>query len=62
MVDLLLKLKNKWDFEIIDLWNDKEMRNISKKDYEIYMHDPVHPTKRGYKEWWGPKFVEFLQK
>lgn len=61
MVELLFELKKKWDFGIIDLWNDKEMRNVSEDDYKRFMNDPVHPTRCGYEEWWGPKFVEYLK-
>ena len=60
MVDVLLKLKEKWNIAVIDLWNDSEMRAVSAEDYEKYMRDPVHPTKLGYVEWWGPKFVSAL--
>jgi len=62
MRETLIKISKKWDIDIIDLWNDKEMRNISKQDYEMYMKDPVHPTKIGYEQWWGPKFLEYLSK
>ncbi|MBQ3048633.1 MAG: SGNH/GDSL hydrolase family protein [Oscillospiraceae bacterium] len=60
MVDALLLLREKWGIDVIDLWNDPEMRAVSAKDYEKYMRDPVHPTKLGYTEWWGPKFVSAL--
>lgn len=57
MVDGLILLKEKWKFDIIDLWNDESMRNISKSDYEKYMKDCIHPNRLGYSEWWGEKFV-----
>ena len=28
MVNLLLQLQKKWDFDVIDLWNDKQMRRM----------------------------------
>mgnify|MGYP000715422101 CR=1 FL=1 len=31
-----------------------------KKEYEVYMADPVHPTQAGYLEWWTPKMEEYL--
>ena len=37
-------------------------RAVSAEDYERYMRDPVHPTKLGYTEWWGPRFVSVLNK
>ena len=62
MVKLLHKLKEKWNFEIIDLYNDLQMRNVNTDDYKRYMNDPIHPTKIGYIEWWGPKFVDYISK
>lgn len=61
MVNALYDLQDKWDIGIIDLWNDPAMNAVSQEDYSRYMADPVHPTKAGYEEWWGPKFVEHLQ-
>lgn len=54
MVDSLYELQGKWGIEIIDLWNDKEMRTIDKDVYDRYMKDEIHPTKQGYLEWWTP--------
>ncbi len=62
MVNLLYTLSNELDFYILDLYNDPEMQNINEEDYIKYMHDPVHPNYIGYKEWWTPKFVEFIKK
>lgn len=62
MVDALLKLKEKWHFEIIDLWNDPQMRAVNPEDYKLYMNNPTHPSKLGYQKWWGPKFVEGLNR
>lgn len=61
MVDGLIELRKKWNFEIIDLWNDPQMRAIDSKDYNRYMKDPVHPSELGYREWWGPEFVKTLK-
>lgn len=61
MVDALLEIAQKWQIDVIDLWNDQEMRNISAKDYVLYMRDMVHPSRLGYNEWWGPKFRQFIK-
>ncbi len=61
MVDALYDLKEKWDIGIIDLWNDEEMNAVSDRDYRLYMSDPIHPTGKGYSEWWTPKFEAFLK-
>ncbi len=57
MVDTLVEVSEKWDFKIIDLWNDPKMREIDDESYKIYMNDPVRPSKLGYEKWWGPKFI-----
>ena len=60
MVDALYRLKDKWKIGIIDLWNDRKMRNIPEEKYKKYMADAIHPTELGYREWWLPKFENFL--
>ena len=60
MIELLYRLKSEYSFEILDMFNDPEMRNISADDYKRYMSDPIHPNLIGYTEWWSPKFIEFL--
>ena len=61
MVALLYELKKKYDFYILDLYHDEEMRAVSEKDYQRYMNDKIHPTLLGYREWWTPKFIDFLE-
>lgn len=61
MVDALKDIQEKWGIGIIDLWNDAEMNAVSDTNYKRYMSDSIHPTKLGYKLWWGPKFAEHLQ-
>lgn len=55
MVASLLQLKDKWGIEVIDLWNDEEMNAETDENYDLYMNDPIHPTKAGYIRWWTPK-------
>ena len=62
MIAILYELKNEFDFEILDLFNDESMSKISAEDYQKYMKDPIHPTLLGYKEWWTPKFIDFLRR
>ena len=54
------ELQDKYGIGVIDLWNDEEMNDVSEKEYEVYMADPVHPTQAGYLEWWPPKMEEYL--
>ena len=60
MVDVLFEIQDKYGIGVIDLWNDEEMNDVSEKEYEVYMADPVHPTQAGYLEWWTPKMEEYL--
>lgn len=60
MVDCLFEISKKWNFGIIDLWNDSEMRAVDAEDYKAYMLDNIHPTKLGYEKWWGPKFIQAI--
>lgn len=60
MIDSLYELREKWEIGIIDLWNDEEINAVSESDYAEYMHDPIHPTRRGYKEWWTPVFRQYF--
>ena len=56
MVKATLELQKKWDFGLIDLWNNDEMNAVSEEDYEKYMKDGIHPNRTGYVEWWTPQF------
>lgn len=60
MVDILYQVKDKWNIEIIDMWNDTEFNNISDEQRNLYMADKIHPTKAGYLEWWTPVFNQKL--
>lgn len=59
MVSLLLEIQKKWEIGVINLWNNP-MNEIDEKDYKLYMADPIHPTKAGYREWWLPEFEKSL--
>ncbi len=60
MVALLWAIQEKWQIDVIDLWNDPDMNQVTADDYKRYMADPIHPTRDGYREWWSPKFEEGL--
>ena len=61
MIDLLYRLQKEYGFKILDLYNDKDMRAVSKEDFKKYMADCLHPNLTGYREWWTPKFIEFCE-
>lgn len=51
MINLLYALQNKYGVGVIDLYHNL---SIDIPEYNQYMSDSIHPTKRGYKEWWTP--------
>ena len=66
MVDRLYELQEKWQIEIIDLWNNENLRNMCiSGESAPYMKikygtedepDPIHPNAKGYKQLWTPEF------
>lgn len=62
MVDRLPELQEKWGIGVIDLWSSDEFNNLSDEDRKIYMADGIHPTKAGYRDWWGPEMERQLGK
>ena len=61
MVDLLMQIKEKHGIEVIDLWNNPKLLAVSAEDYQLYMADPIHPTKAGYVVWWTPEIEKDLK-
>lgn len=61
MVEALKQLQGKYEFGIIDMWDDLDA-DIS--EYDEYMSDGIHPNRKGYLEWWTPfmeeKMIEYL--
>lgn len=57
MVKLLIKIADKWDIKVINLWDEPSFNAVSDDDYKRYMSDPIHPTNEGYSKWWAP-FIE----
>ncbi len=60
MVELLELIQKKYNISVLDLWNSEEMNSVSKKDYEKFMSDGVHPNIEGYRQWWTPQFRKYL--
>ena len=60
MVTRLLELKEKWGIGVLDLWSDDGFNAISEAQRKLYMSDPVHPMKAGYRDWWGPEMERQL--
>ena len=58
MVDRLYELQKKWNIGILDLWSKEEFNAISEEERALYMKDQIHPTKAGYRVWWGPELEQ----
>lgn len=50
MVDLLLKIQQKWDIGVLDLWNDADMSTVSAEDYALYILVAIAVNEDGYRE------------
>ena len=60
MVARLRDLSEKECIGILDLWTDRAFNEISATDRKLFMMDPIHPTKAGYRGWWGPELERQL--
>lgn len=60
MVERLLELQEKWGIGVLDIWNNDEFNEIPDETREVYMRDDIHPTKAGYRDWWGPEMERQL--
>ena len=65
MVDRLFELQKVWGIGVLDLWTDDAFNAIPDADRALYMNDPIHPTKAGYRDWWCPEMerqlLQYLQ-
>ncbi|MGL5104254.1 MAG: SGNH/GDSL hydrolase family protein, partial [Limosilactobacillus fermentum] len=59
LVDELKLLQAKWDFAILDLFNDAGL-NAATAARPNAMYDEVHPTQAGYLKLWLPVFEQKL--
>lgn len=60
MVRRLTELRDKWGIGILDLWSSDSFNGIPETERALYMADPIHPTKAGYREWWCPVLEQQL--
>jgi hypothetical protein len=58
MITALYEIQKKWQFGIIDLWNEPTFKKIDLNLKKYYMADIIHPYKSGYLFWYTP----FIQK
>ena len=59
MVDLLLQIQERYDIGVIDMYHNLDT------DIELYdqyiSFDGIHPTKRGYGQWWTPYMIQEIE-
>lgn len=60
MVQRLLELQEKWDIGVLDLWSGDDFNTLTDDARKLYMSDDIHPTKAGYRDWWGPEMERQL--
>ena len=61
MIRGLKEIAKKWNITVLDLFYDKAFNAVSEDEYKLYMVDPVHPKRAGYREWWVPAFENCLK-
>ena len=61
MIKRLYELREKYGIGIIDLWSDDGFNAIPDTQRKLYMYDRIHPTKAGYRDWWGPELERQLK-
>ena len=60
MVDNVIELKTKWGINVLDLYNDAELKTTTQSKYTENMIDDIHPTASGYYNLWTPKFEDAI--
>lgn len=60
MLERLKQLQTKYGIGILNLYEDKAFNTISEAEHSLYMKDAFHPTKAGYRDWWGPELEKQL--
>ncbi len=60
MANDLLDIAKARKFAVIDLYNDRAFSDITPEQRREFMADDIHPTLKGYSEWWAPIFAKRL--
>ena len=60
MVTRLHELEGKYGIGVLDLWTSDSFNAISDTERALYMNDNIHPTRAGYRDWWGPELEKQL--
>lgn len=61
LVTQLYGLRDKWGFEILDLWQDTKIAESICRSRDIFMTDDIHPTRACYQKLWTPFFRKRLK-
>lgn len=62
MVSLLQKISEKWNINVVDLWNNETFNAALAGHEKLWMSDSIHPTMAGYRDWWTPEMKACLEK
>ena len=60
MQELLIRIAEKWEIGVIDLWADETFNAITSEQRALYLADAIHPTQAGYLLWWTPVMEQKL--
>ena len=60
MNDLLCQVQRKWGIGVLDLWENDAINGVPSNEKALYILDGIHPTKAGYRDWWGPELERQL--
>lgn len=62
MVARLVEIREKWGIGVLDLWHDDDFNSLPDLAglRSLYMKDKIHPTRAGYRDWWGPEMERQL--
>lgn len=60
MYDLLCRVRDKWGIGVLDLWDNAAVNDVPAEEKALYILDGIHPTKAGYRDWWGPELERQL--
>lgn len=60
MVQRILELGEMYGIGVLDLWSSDDFNDITDEQRGLYMDDNIHPTKAGYRDWWGPEMERQL--
>ena len=56
---IIAVVRERWDCPLV-FFTGAHFNSPRYQARALYMHDPVHPTRAGYRDWWGPEMVRQL--